>query len=149
MDASTSWHLGCASVIAGAAVVHGGRKVKLRRPIDVTDLSFCILGAFFGLGPWVACYYGKGSLPFEEIGVLATTYSGLGLFLAGLLCAKLLRPLAIYSEAGRTSGMFHLFQNAKDVSFGVIGFLYGTAWGIRLFLAAKYGMSISGTVNEE
>src|SRR5258706_10374585 len=101
MDASTSWHLGFASIIAGAAVVHGHRKVKLRRPIDVIDLSFCILGVFFGLGPWVACYYGKGSLPFEEIGILATTYSGLGLFLAGLLCAKLLRPLAIDRKSTR------------------------------------------------
>src|SRR5882762_4635787 len=149
MDASTNWHLAFSSVIAAAAGFHGCRKVKLGRSLDAIDVSFCVLSAFFGLGPWVACYYGKGSLPFEEVNLLAVTYGGLGLFLLGLLCAKLARPFAIHNATGRTSGLFHLFQHAGEVSFGALAFFYGAAWAVRLFLAARYGMSISGTVNEE
>jgi hypothetical protein len=150
MSHSTIIHLLLASGILFHGAFHGFRR---RSTFALNDLALCMTAAFFGIGPWLAFFYGRGTLPEYELVYLLKVYACLDLYLWGLAFVRRLAPLFGFARKnGQQSAPTSLFDTLKEagrISPTFLISVYGSVWGIRLLLGLRYGIFVSGTATAE
>ena len=81
---STGLELIFATVVIVVVAIIARRAYLAPERMNLFDLALLFYGIYFGFGPWVAFFYGGGTLPQEPAWLLVYSYTIIISFLFGL-----------------------------------------------------------------
>ncbi len=147
---STGLELIFATVVIVVVAIIARRAYLAPERMNLFDLALLFYGIYFGFGPWVAFFYGGGTLPQEPAWLLVYSYTIIISFLFGLwlIGAASGIPWNRYTAEPADENRFGIatfIQRYQQIGWTPILITVGFVWTIRLIRALSYGMWISGS----
>lgn len=165
---STTTELSLAAVTVALVGLTTIRTVLKPSRTDVFDIAIIFCGIFFGLGPWIAFYYGNWKfiqnphVPIESPAILLSSYVVIILYITGLWLAKkclvfankLLQQRLQHKNITQTTpkqilSILDIFGRFADIKCRYVVIAAVSIWLLRVMIGVKYGIWFSGTARAE
>ncbi len=165
---SITTELSLAAVTVALASLATIRTVLKPSRTDVFDIAIIFCGIFFGLGPWIAFYYGNWKftqnpyVPIQSPAILLKSYVVIILYITGLWLAKkclvftnkLLQQRSQHKTITQTTpkqilSILDIFGRFADIKCRYVVIAVVLIWLLRVMIGTKYGIWFSGTARAE